>query len=74
MRLGENQKTVLELLEREGVIYNLGNTYREYAKSARQTSNITIMNFVEKVKKLYPEAILILGSRGGLGTATLKIR
>ena len=74
MRLGENQKAVLELLEKEGVVKNLGNTYRNFAKSARQTTNATIMNFVEKVKTIYPNASLELGKKGGLGTATLRIR
>lgn len=74
MRLGENQKAVLELLEKEGIVENLGNTYRNYAKSARQTTNSTILNFVEKIKEKYPEATLTMGSKGGLGTATLRIR
>ena len=34
MKLGENQKAVLELLEKEGVVENLGNTYRNFARSA----------------------------------------
>lgn len=74
MRLGENQKAVLELLEKEGVVENLGNTYRNFAKSAKQTTNKTILNFVEKVKEMYPEATLTMGPKGGLGTATLRIR
>lgn len=74
MRLGENQKSVLELLEKEGVVENLGNTYRWFAKSAKQTTNATILNFVEKVKAIHPKASLELGKRGGLGTATLRIR
>jgi hypothetical protein len=73
MRLGENQKSVLELLEKEGRVENLGNTYRCFAKSAKQTTNATILNFVEKVKAIYPNATLELGKRGGLGTATLKL-
>ena len=68
MKLGENQKAVLELLEKEGVVENLGNTYRNFARSAKQTTNATIMNFVEKVKTIQ------LGKKGGLATATLKIR
>lgn len=74
MRLGENQKLVLELLEKEGVVENLGNTYRNFAKSAKQTTNATILNFVEKVKVKYPNATLAMGPKGGLGTATLRIR
>ncbi|AUM93719.1 TPA: hypothetical protein LA742_001223 [Clostridium botulinum] len=74
MRLGENQKLVLEILQKEGVVENLGNTYRNFAKSAKQTTNKTILNFVEKVKEFYPEASLTIGPRGGLGTATLRIR
>lgn len=74
MRLGENQKLVLELLEKDGIVKNLGNTYRGFARSARQTSNETILHFVEKVKDKYPNATLELGKNGGLGTATLRIR
>ena len=74
MKLGENQKAVLELLEKEGVVENLGNTYRNFARSAKQTTNATIMNFVEEVKTIHPNATLELGKKGGLATATLKIR
>lgn len=74
MRLGKNQKAVLELLEKEGVVENLGSTYRKFSRSPAQTTNETIMNFVEKVKTIYPNATLELGKRGGLETATLRIR
>lgn len=74
MRLGLKQKAVLNLLEKEGMIENLGRTYRSYCASARQTNNTTIMNFVEKVKIIYPNATLELGKKGGLDTASLKIK
>ncbi len=63
MRLGENQKAVLKLLEKEGIVENLGNTYRGLAKSAKQTTNATILNFAEKVRAIYPNATLELGKK-----------
>lgn len=71
--MSEIQKILLKQLERDGIIENLGNSYRYYCKSPRQTSNTTILNFVKKVQKIYPTAVLIPGVRGGLGTATLKL-
>lgn len=71
---GENQKAVYEILVREGVVENLGRTYRSFARSSRRTSNATIENFIKSVMELHPNVILEKGKRGGLDTATLKLK
>lgn len=67
------KKIVFRLLEEEGKVENLGRTYRGYSSSAKQTSNTQILNFVDKVKEIYPDTVLTRGAKGGLDTATLTI-
>lgn len=71
MRFGRNEKLVLEMLERDGEVKNLGKTYKGFAKA--KASNIALLNFFKKVKGLYPDATLEPGKRNDLDTATLKI-
>lgn len=70
---GEIQKSVYEMLKKEGVVRNLGKTYREFANSPRRVSNATIENFIKSVLELHPSATLERGKRGGLETAILKL-
>lgn len=74
MKLERNQRVILKLLEREGVVENLGNTYRNFTGLSKQSDNAEIMSFVEEVKNIHPNTTLVLGKKGGLWTATLSIR
>ncbi len=68
---GTIQKEVYEMLINEGIVENLGKTYRSYSRSPRRVSNYQIMAFVENVKKLHPKVVFEVGVRGGVETAKL---
>lgn len=70
---GTTQKSVYEVLVKEGMVENLGRTYRSFSKSARRVTNTTIENFIKSVLEIHPDATLERGIRGGLETATLKL-
>lgn len=67
-RLGENQKIMMEKLEKEGKIENIGNFYRGI--SSKRTSSEGLKNFIAYAQKLGYK--LELGARGGLATAKLS--
>lgn len=67
-RLGENQKILLEKLQKDGKIENVGEFYRSI--SSRKTSNQGLKSFIDYVTTEL-DYKLELGKRGGLSTAKL---
>ena len=67
-RLGINQKIMLEKLNQEGKIENIGRFYRSIA--SRQSTNAPLKSFINYcIEEL--DCKLTLGKRGGYETATL---
>ena len=70
IRYSTVQKELRQYFINDGKIENIGNVYKNNMKSARQTSNTTIQNFIDKLDQEFGVEV-ILGPRGGLGTATV---
>lgn len=71
---GSIQKEVFEILINEGVVENLGKTYRSFSNSPRRVSNNQISAFINNVKMLHPEVEFVIGVKGGMETAKLILR
>ena len=68
-RLGENQKVMLEKLNKEGKIENIGDFYRSI--SSRKATTESLKNFIQYAQEEM-NCKLELGKRGGLATAILS--
>lgn len=70
MLKGSIQKMMMEKLEKEGKIENVGKTYRSFASSPRMINNTQIKSFIEYAIGLGYK--FTLGARGGLDTSVLS--
>lgn len=71
---GSIQEEVYNLLIKEGMVENLGRTYRSFSRSPRRVTNNQIISFINNVRQLHPNVEYIAGVKEGLETAKLILK
>lgn len=74
MKFKTTEKAIFDILERDGVVNDLGETYISIANSTKEICNPYILEFINKIKIIYPTAKLEIGRNNGLYDAKIIIR
>ncbi|MDU2121883.1 MAG: hypothetical protein E7E64_05050 [Clostridium celatum] len=74
MKFKTTEKVLFDILERDGVVNNLGKTYMSIANSTKEICNIYIIEFINRIKIIYPTAKLEIGREDDLYDAKIIIR